>query len=119
MPTADVRSFVEGKIRRAELGDSVRAEPLDGPSHAAIGAPEVRLVGPAGAVALHADGLLTAGGDVVRYADILDVTPTPDGLVLTCDGAAPLRLATSADGGLVLHATLRWIARTRFRRPIA
>lgn len=65
-------------------------------------------------------GFCTSDAHVVRYEDIDRAALDPDGsLAITLRGGSILKLRTSPAGGVVVHATLRWIGNALLRRRIA
>ncbi|MEQ8274866.1 MAG: hypothetical protein RMA76_12785 [Deltaproteobacteria bacterium] len=110
-----IRDFVEGKVRRAEIGDAVRLVALDA-AHATFGAPEIRVESDVGAAAFYAEGFVI-GDDAVAYADIERIREEGT----TIDIAVPdriLRIHASDAGARVVFDTLRWIGRAKLRRRL-
>lgn len=117
-----IRSFIEGKIHRTESEDRLSVE--DSAAHEKFGGSDGVLVGPKGRVAFYERGMTIADGSDIAYEEIERVvsTPAPGSLrfvdIILADGRTK-RLESSAIGGEVVHATLRWIGNTRLRRKIA
>jgi hypothetical protein len=118
-----IRTFVQGKIRRSELGDRLRVETpaVDDPD---LGPLEARLVSSSGSLDFHRAGLLLDGGVKVSYSAIQRVaaprTTGPEGKIVDIETQNGIhRLNASPAGADVTYATLRWIGNALLRRKIA
>lgn len=115
-----VQEFLERKLVRAELGEQLRLE-TDAPPHATLGPHQGTLIGPGGALAFYAEGLLLSEGATLRYDALVSIAEVDvgdgRGVELRTDDQA-YRLRTSPAGALVTFATLRWVGRALLRRPL-
>ena len=116
-----IRGFMASKIRRMEVQHAV-ALVTEGAAHPDLGEFQGRL--DTDAVEFYARGIRFCNTQVVDFTDILRVerSPADDGGrwvdVVVRDGEVA-RLSCTADGGAIIHATLRWIGHTQLGRCIA
>ena len=115
-----VREFLERKLVRAELEDQLRLE-LDAPDHPTLGPHQGTLIGPGGALAFYAAGLVPAAGEALRYDALVSIAEVDvgggRGVELRTEDQA-YRLRTSPAGAVVTFATLRWVGRALLRKPL-
>jgi hypothetical protein len=111
-----IADFLAGKIRRAEVEDRLSLSPAGAP-HPSLGAHQGTLLSLLGSADFYADGMVI-GASSIRYAEIDRVEIAEAGVVVS--GAfGRVTIRSSPAGGVVLHATLRWIGNTILRRSIA
>ena len=116
-----IREFIASKIRRSEVEDRLSLDCSDTGDDEELGAFEGTLTSPTGNATFYAKGMRLVDGARFVYTDIerVELSEGADNKrnvdILLIDGAKR-RILTSDAGGIVLHATLRWIGNTRLRR---
>ena len=118
-----IGDFLEGKVRRSEATDQLQVV-RDGEADQEFGQLEGSLISARGRSHFFQNGLVLSDGKRLAYADLLRVmiSPAEDGQnlvhIIGMRGEK-FRLRCSEKGGIVLHATLRWIGNTALKRKIA
>lgn len=117
-----IGDFLEGKVRRSEATDVLQVE-RQGEPDPDFGPLEGRLVSASGQSEFYQEGLVLSDGKRIAYDDVITVTISPpeeDQKLVHIIGTKgeKLRLRCSEKGGIVLHATLRWIGNTASKRKI-
>ena len=118
-----IGDFIEGKIRRSEATDVLTVK-REGDSDTEFGPLEGLLLSKTGQTAFYKLGLILHDGQRIAYEDLIRVTISAEEnherlVHLIGVHGEKFRLRCSEKGGIVLHATLRWIGNTSLKRQIA
>ena len=116
-----IRYFMASKIRRSEVQHLVQLI-TDGETDPVLGKFEGRL--DTDEVEFFARGIRFSGTQVLEYTDIFRVERSPEEhgercLDIVRQGGEVARLRCTNHGGMIIHATLRWVGHTKLGRYLA
>jgi len=118
-----IGEFLKSKIRRSEAEAQLQLvdQGSDDPEYGPL---EACLKSQTGESHFYQNGLVLSDGERIRYVDIVQVTISgaeSDGRLIVILGVQgeKIRIRCSELGGVVLHATLRWIGNALLKRRIS